>query len=186
MYAAILYSALSSDSYAVREQSQERLVAVMDCTGEGRVVTWAASASCPEVARRAADAIRKHRDNRARAYVPHGIPVWPCIDMLPARVIPALDIRDRGAGWRWRQTEWELNRDEPWGSAGPVWLRYRRATELMVRDGIRRGDLTPAAADHLLSRMWAAELDCGSDCQKRDVLESWTTWTTGYPPVESP
>lgn len=178
LYAACCYCLLASDDYATREYATAALVRLVDgwpqCYGP-RVSEWAACASHPEVAFRVRRAVAVYTTYRVNSYVPKGVPCWPCCDFYPVPGSFGLDARDRAAWCR----EDRLLRGDP--ATGPYWHNYRAGTEREARRLIRDG-AAPVEVDRLLQRMWRLELEAGSDCGKREVLESWgTTWRGGYP-----
>lgn len=183
LYLAVLYAGLGSEDWHTREAADRAIVRLVG----GRpwvygppLARWAGGATSPEVAARARRPCAIYARYRADAYVPRTVPVWPVCDCFPRRVFPGVDLRDRTA-----------IPCEAWGAAppydpatdgGPSWHRWRRPTEAMARRLIRDG-APPADVDALLLRMWRLELAAGSDCRRRDALESWAgrPWAGGYP-----
>lgn len=190
LYLALMYAALASEDYAAREHAERALVRLADGWPHRygpRLEQLAAGATSPEVAARCRRPVGVYRQHLAAAYVPTGIAVWPCIDSWPQPVGFGAVIHDGRTGWqlwgRWRPPSVNAA-----ASRQPYWHPWRRATEAMARDMIRRG--VPAAeVDYLLVRMARVErshLTRSHQDETLAVYDAWaaqTEWRGGYPPL---
>ena len=193
LYLIVLYALLNDPSFATREAAERQLVHVVSFRpwqyGE-RLTILAKGCASPEVMARVGRPLRIYDTWRADSYRPTGVPVWPIVDAYPRRIL-GCDFRDREAMYPWlykaNPTPGRYGPD----TVGPYWLQWRRATEMMARDMIRRG--VPAEeVDGLMRRMWAVEKRHYHDCRgclsdtQRTEIESWSgrPWAGGYPQPE--
>lgn len=179
LYLCCLYALLGSEDYREREYAGRGIVRLVDGWPHlygPRLAELAARPVSPEVAFRVRRPLAVYANWRANNYVPKSVPVWPVCDCYPVPGPFGLDVRDRSAVARgtWAGA-----------SSGPGWTAWRAGTEQMARGMIRQGE-SPETVDSLLRRMWVLEKEAGSDCGKRDVLESWTEWRGGYPEPPDP
>lgn len=179
LYLMLLYASLASPDWATREYAERELLRRVDACpwlyGES-LERWAKDATSPEVSARVLRPCRIYRSWRANRYIPP-TPVWPVCDCYPVAVSFGLDIRDRNA-----VPPAPCQAFSGPNNCGPYWHRWRKGTEDMARDMIRRG--VPAEqVDSLLKRMMALEIQSGSDCNAGPVVASWASrpWAGGYP-----
>lgn len=144
IYAALLYAMLADPEFTVRESATSRLTQLVDRHPSiygPRLAEWARTATCPETRRRSIAITRIYDHWRANSYVPASVPVWPCIDMMPAAnpLIPfgLVDVRDRAETRRW------YGCGSPPAStggleAGPWWIHYRAGREITAISTISR------------------------------------------------
>lgn len=140
-----------------------------------RISRWAAQSTCPEARNRSRPLVVAYIRWRDDSYVPVGVPVWPCCDMIP---VPTAwgDCRVKSLGWPWYECSSRVEHEQ-----GPYWHRYRRGTERMARRLIFDG-ANQAEVDAMLVRMWAIEQVYRSDCGERwSESETWLRWAGGYP-----
>jgi hypothetical protein len=183
-----LYAALGDPIWEVRESATDRLVVlVSEHPGHygPRLIELASGATEPEIAQRVKRPIAVYSRWRINSYVPKSVPVWPICD---ATFIPTQfgDVRAR-----WIGNDWLSLVPHGYGecaegmttnlACGPYWHRWRRGTELMVRDMLRCG-ATAEEVDALLLRMWQMEQSVSGDCGEAfKVSEGWVRWAGGYP-----
>lgn len=171
------FQAMLADDYAVREHGSRlahHLIRSRPYSCQPIAVAVAHHPS-PEVRSRCSRLYGYWRAHLAAVYVPTGIPMWPCVDMLPH------DYPDRwGVVSHYRSL---ASNDSLIDGGPPYWRSWRRATEMLVRDLIRDG-WEYVEADSLLQRMWSIELAYHERLYPQYVplVETWMRWGwCGYP-----
>lgn len=134
----------------------------------------------PEVRSRCGRLFGRYREHLAAVYVPSGIPCWPDIDWCVGLRGPdgaTVTADDRCRFMAHPDAEGYAL------SPAPQWPRYRRATELLVRSGIREGRWGHAETDEFLSRHWRRELERIEERYPAclPTLKTWEKWDGGYP-----
>lgn len=168
--------AMLADDYAVREHGSLLAIRTASARYHARHVLRTAAAHHPsaEVRTRCGRCLCRVIGDYAIGYVPSSIPCWPCIDTGPDFHRRQEHIRE----WYGRA---ECSPDGCGGS--PWWFRWRRATELWVRDMLVSERWTYADADSVLGEMWLFELayhEKGFPAVA-PVVRTWVRWDGGYP-----
>lgn len=174
----LCFDAMLADDYAVREHGSH-IAAQLLRSRPSRCRSIAIAAAhhpSPEVRSRCARLVPRYRAHLAAAYVPWGVPAWPCVDMVPESMPGRWEHISR---WHGRACEGSVPAD---AAVAPFWWAWRRATELWIRSELAAG-WSYADADAVLAEMWRAELDYHATRypQFLAVVRGWTRWQGGYP-----
>jgi len=178
-----LFIGLSDERFDVREESHQKLLHLVDrdYLFYGPILKELVNKTDnPESYKRGSRILTVYYRNYIDNYIPP-TPMWACCDMFcintfgtNIRIPKALDVWFDIAideNYRLRESSTYHNTN------GPHWWQHRRATELYIRDALRRG-ATYKECDELLVNMWDVEVIRKLDCKVMPPIPP--RWFGGY------